>query len=128
MKLKKYRIAFYVRAKPGNEESLTSQKRQLEKFVKRRGQFKNATIETYSDCCDSTYNLGPEYERLTQDVKDGKIDVVIVRDVGRICRCGLELEAFLHLMRDREFRFISAKDDIDLKGSLDLEFYEEEVT
>ena len=118
------RVAFYLRVKPGEVESLKFQKRLLERFVARYGQLSKASIEIYSDCCDSMFTLGPEYERLTQDIKAGKVDVVIVADVGRICRCGAELEAFLNLLEGRKLRFISIGDNLDLSdvlGPLSLE-------
>jgi len=115
------RIAYYLRADPGQAYSLNFQKALLDRFVARYGQLSKGSVELYCDCCDSFSNLGPEHERLTQDVKDGKIDVVIVADIGRICRCALELEAFLNLMELRHFRFISAGDHLDINGWPELQ-------
>jgi len=120
------KIAFYVRAEHGQAYSLNFQKALLDKFVARYGQLSKGSIEVYCDCCDSFSNLGPEYGRLTRDVKDGKIDVVLVADIGRICRCALELEAFLNLMEESPFRFISAGDHLDINGWAELERYKKE--
>jgi DNA invertase Pin-like site-specific DNA recombinase len=126
MKIKKYRIAFYLKAKPEQMDSLNFQKLLLERFVARYGRLSNSTIEHYTECDDSTHNLEPERDRLIQDVKNGKIDVIIVADVGRIAICGPAFEELLNLLENSHVRFISVGDNLDLNGPFDL-IYNEEV-
>jgi DNA invertase Pin-like site-specific DNA recombinase len=127
VKIKKYRIAFYLKAKSKEVESLTFQKLLLERFVARYGRLSNSTIEYYSECDDSTHNLEPERDRLIQDVKNGKIDVVIVADVGRICSCGPAFDEILNLLEKSHVRFISVGDNLDLNGPFDLDRFREDL-
>lgn len=67
--------------------------------------------------------MGINYERMKDDIKNGKIDVLLTTDLGRVCRCGLELEALINLMKLREYRFVAIDDRIDIDGLAGLELF-----
>jgi DNA invertase Pin-like site-specific DNA recombinase len=127
MTSKKYRIAFYLKAKPEEADSRNFQKLLLERFIARYGRLSNSTIEHYSEGDDSTHSIELERDRLIQDVKDGKIDVIIVADVGRICICGPAFEQLLSLLENSHVRFISVGDGLDLNGPFDLDHFKKDL-
>jgi hypothetical protein len=127
MNSKMYRIAFYLKATPEQVDSLNFQRLMLERFVARYGRLSNSTIEYYSECDHSPSSLEPERDRLIQDVKNGKIDVILVADIGRICSCGLAFEEILSLLEKSPVRFLSVGDHLDLKGPFDLEHFKKDL-
>ena len=58
----------------------------------------------------------PEYERLLEDVKDGRVDAVVVWDLDRLHRRPSELERFFEIADAAGLRFLSS-----VSGDVDLE-------
>ena len=78
--------AIYIRSATGNAESLQEQKDICEKFLQNMSQ-KPTSITVYEDEKANGNNIErPGIQRLIQDIKDGKIDRVIVSSFHRLSR------------------------------------------
>ena len=108
------RIAFYLRSATGNLADLKRQLNTLNKAMLRRGFDPDAyLIEVYRDAHHSGLRPGLELERMSRDVKDGKINVIMVSRMNRISRATNGLFNFLKFVETHRIRFISANENCD---------------
>jgi DNA invertase Pin-like site-specific DNA recombinase len=108
------RVAFFIRSATGNLADLRSQRKFLEKELMRRGfDTSLCSVEIYQDAHQSGLRHGPEFQRMSSDVADGKIDVVMVARMNRISRSLPELMKFTRFVANHRIRFISAHENVD---------------
>ena len=92
--------------------SLPEQKERLEMFCK----FKNYEIvDYYEDAGISakTGNYRPEFDRLIDDAKNGKINTVIALKLDRLSRSIYDWENLLKTSEKYRFDLVCANDDIN---------------
>ena len=124
--MKRDRIALYIRLSKGDDRdgesnSVTMQRMLLRKY----------TQEHFPDCevqefCDDGYTgtnfERPGVQRLLAEVRDGKIDCIIVKDFSRFARDYIELGSYLErIFPFLGVRFISVNDHYDsrdFRGSI----------
>lgn len=89
-KLKRYNAAIYCRLskdddlRSGESSSISTQKLMLEKYVKDN----NWTIVDYyiDDGYSGTNYNRPDFQRMIDDIEQGKINMVVVKDLSRLGR------------------------------------------
>lgn len=123
--MEKYKATAYVRLsytddKAVESNSVSNQKLLIDDFAK-----KNADIEIVSVKVDDGYSGvlfdRPAFQEMMQEVKDGKINCVIVKDLSRLGREYIETGRYLRrIFPSFGVRFIAINDGIDtLKESCD---------
>ncbi len=117
-KLKRYNAAIYCRLskdddlRSGESSSISTQKLMLEKYVKDN----NWTIVDYyiDDGYSGTNYNRPDFQRMIEDIEQGKINMVVVKDLSRLGRnyliTGQYTEVFFP---DRNVRFVAIDDGVD---------------
>ena len=114
----KFKATSYIRlsytADRSNEsDSVTNQRRLIENFVKQ-----NPDIQIVSEKIDDGYSGiifdRPAFKEMMQDVTDGKINCVIVKDLSRLGREYIETGRYLRrIFPTYGVRFIAINDNID---------------
>ncbi|MFI3171789.1 MAG: recombinase family protein [Eubacteriales bacterium] len=96
----------------GDSNSIINQKKLLEKYALDQG-FSN--LEHYTDDGWSGTNFErPDWKRLLQDIEDGLIECVIVKDMSRIGRNYLQVGFYTDvLFREKQVRFIAITNGVD---------------
>lgn len=107
-------VAFYLRSATGNLEDLKRQRRILDKELgRRKADFADWPIEIYIDSRHSGMHPGPEFLRMSCDIKDGKVAVVMVTRLNRISRSVKGMCNFYEFVRTENFRFLSIYENTD---------------
>lgn len=113
-----YRTGIYARlSRPNLKDTqvdvLASQLHHLEDYVSNRADME--LIDTYVDDGWSGLNFNrPDFTRMMEDVKSGKINCIVVRDFSRFGRNYLETGYYLQeIFPAYEVRFISIFDEFD---------------
>ena len=116
MSEKKYWVGIYCRLsqEDGNDESqsITTQKEILLDYVKKQGW---RVVDVYADDGYTGTNFNrPEFNRLIEDIKVGKINLVITKDLSRLGRnyvqTGYYTEEFFP---EHNVRYIAIGDNFD---------------
>lgn len=97
----------------GESNSITNQKKMLEDYAKANGLGNH--IAHYTDDGWSGTNFDrPDWKRLLDDIDDGKIGCVIVKDMSRIGRNYLQVGFYTDvLFREKNVRFIAISNNVD---------------
>lgn len=116
--VKPYRAAIYARLSFESEankerETVETQIAYIKDFIDRQDDMVEAGI--YADVSFSGTNFErPEFERMMQDIRSGKIDTVITKDLSRLGRnyidSGTYIERIFPLFH---VRYIAVNDDFD---------------
>ncbi|BAL00253.1 putative site-specific recombinase [Oscillibacter valericigenes Sjm18-20] len=114
----KYQAAEYIRLsytddKQNESDSVGNQRKLIENFVSQ-----NADIEVIEEKIDDGYSGiifdRPAFKKMMQDVTDGKINCVIVKDLSRLGREYIETGRYLRrIFPAYGVRFIAINDNID---------------
>ena len=115
-----YNIGIYTRLskedKDKNEsESITNQKYIIENFINNNNEFLGAKKFNYSDdgYVGTNFNR-PSFKKLIEDVKNRKINCIIVKDLSRFGRDYIEVNNYLDkIFPFLDIRFISINDNYD---------------
>lgn len=121
-----YSAAFYCRfsvddGNYGGSVSIETQKIMLEQYCK------DYAIKDYTYYCDdgssgTNFNR-PSFQQMYNDINNGKINLVIVKDLSRFGRNYIEVGAYVEEFKESGVRFIAADDNYDsLVNSDDLMF------
>lgn len=103
-------IAIYARKSVFREDSISIES-QIEQC---RYEAKGAECIIYSDNGFSGKNTDrPEYQRMIEDIKDKKIDKVIVYKLDRISRSILDFSNMMNLFQQMNVSFVSATEHFD---------------
>ena len=114
----KYQAAEYIRLsytddRMSESDSVSNQRKLIENFV-----LQNADIEVIEEKIDDGYSGiifdRPAFKEMMQDVTDGKINCVIVKDLSRLGREYIETGRYLRrIFPAYGVRFIAINDNID---------------
>ena len=121
-----YKAALYCRLSVddgnfGGSVSIETQKILLEQYCK---DHKITDYKFYcDDGCSGTNFDRPSFKKLLSDIDEGKINLVIVKDLSRFGRNYVEAGMYVQRFTDSNIRFIAADDNYDsLVNSDDLLF------
>ena len=113
-----YRATEYLRLsysmdKENESDSITNQKKLIEDFLK-----SHPEIELVSEHVDDGYSGilfdRPQFQAMMQDIREGKINCVIVKDLSRLGREYIETGRYLRqIFPAYGVRFIAITDGID---------------
>ena len=93
--------------------SIENQKLLLDDFIANNPNMK--LFDTYIDngATGTNYNR-PEFQRMIEDIENGKIDCVIVKDLSRLGRNSIDTGYYIETyFYQKKIRFISVNDDFD---------------
>lgn len=108
-------IAIYARKSVFREDSISIES-QIEQC---RYEAKGAECVVYSDNGFSGKNTDrPEYQRMIEDIKDKKIDKVIVYKLDRISRSILDFSNMMNLFQKLNVAFVSATEHFDTSSPM----------
>ena len=121
-----YKAALYCRlsvddGNSGGSVSIETQKILLEQYCK---DHKITDYKFYcDDGCSGTNFDRPSFKKMLSDIDEGKINLVIVKDLSRFGRNYVEAGMYVQRFTDSNIRFIAADDNYDsLVNSDDLLF------
>ena len=121
-----YKAALYCRLSVddgnfGGSVSIETQKILLEQYCK---DHKITDYKFYcDDGCSGTNFDRPSFKKMLSDIDEGKINLVIVKDLSRFGRNYVEAGMYVQRFTDSNIRFIAADDNYDsLVNSDDLLF------
>lgn len=120
----------------GESASIQSQKETLTFFAKQNGW---KIVETYIDDGFSGVNFNrPAFQRMIADIEDGKIDIVMTKDLSRLGRDYLKAGYYTEdFFPSRHVRYIAVNDNVDTyNGTNDIvpfknnlnEFYSRDIS
>ena len=121
-----YSIGVYLRVSiednnKKESESIVNQKKLVNSFINSNNEFKNSNIYYYTDDGFSGSNFQrPAIKNLIEDIKIGKINCVIVKDLSRFGRNYIEVSDYLYkIFPFLNIRFIAVNDNYDSKNNKD---------
>ena len=110
-----YRTAIYARLSRESQQSekIETQIEEVLKFIENKPFFK--LVETFADNGFSGTNFHrPEFERMMEEVRNGNINCIIVKDLSRFAREHVGAEDYLNnIFPFLGVRFIAVNDDYD---------------
>ena len=121
-----YKIAMYTRLSKEDKEkikveseSIVNQKFIIENFIKNNFELRGSEVISYSDDGYVGSNFQrPAIKQLIEDVKKGKINCIIVKDLSRFGRNYIEVVNYLeNILPFFKVRFIAINDNFDSKNS-----------
>ena len=121
---KKLRVAAYCRVSTDSDEqleSLETQKTHYESYITSRDDWQFAGIYYDEGISGTGKSRRPELERLMQDCKAGKIDMVITKSISRFARNTLDCLKFIPPPKDKNIAVWFEKESIhtmDSKGEV----------
>lgn len=112
-----YKVALYARLSVDIEEekaeSIENQIDMMKQYVEEHPQFSNYSIYSDKGYSGMTYDR-PDFIRMMDDIKDGKINCVIVKDLSRFGRDYLETGNYIEIIFPfMGVRLISINDEFD---------------
>ncbi len=94
-------------------DSILNQGRMLESYIENKLEFKLYDVYT-DDGYTGTNFERPDFKRMIQDIKDKKIDCVIVKDLSRFGRTYIDSGNYIErFFPDNDIRFIAINDSYD---------------
>ena len=116
-----FRIGAYIRLSPSDEireeGSLVSHPQRIKQFVDyRNAQSTNwgSILDWYTDKDYSGKDMNrPEFKRMCRDIKDGKINAVIVTELSRLSRSVKDFCQFWDFLKRYKTTFYSLKESFD---------------
>jgi DNA invertase Pin-like site-specific DNA recombinase len=110
-----HKTALYCRTAVRDDFAIKNQSDRLSVFASANG-YKNQGF--YIDNGESGSTLcRPGLQDMILDIESGVIDVVIVKDLARLCRNYLELDKLINLMTANEVRLISVAEGGAVNGT-----------
>ena len=116
-----YNVAIYIRLSKDDvdrgydeSESIKNQRTLLTEYVEKLG-WKYNLIDTYIDQGFTGTNFNrPSFQRMIRDIKNGKINMVITKDLSRLCRDYIETGEYIEKwFPENNIRYVSVTDGID---------------
>lgn len=101
--------------KPTDEsESVTNQRRLINGFIDRNGNIGENCKEFVDDGCSGTNFDRPGWNKLQEQMEEGKIKVVITKSLSRLGRSNFECSYFLdYYFPENDIRYIAIQEQID---------------
>jgi site-specific DNA recombinase len=116
----KFKVSLYIRVSTGRQakegDSLEEQESELKKFC----EYKKYPIhKIHIERGRSAKNTNrPEYQKLLADIKDQKINAVVVKKLDRLSRSLLDFEEFMRIAQKHDVEFISIKENFDTTNAM----------
>ena len=116
-----YNVAIYIRLSKDDvdrgydeSESIKNQRTLLTEYVEKLG-WKYNLIDTYIDQGFTGTNFNrPSFQRMIRDIKNGKINMVITKDLSRLGRDYIETGEYIEKwFPENNIRYVSVTDGID---------------
>lgn len=105
------KTAVYMRVST-DDQSISMQKQEISTFLENRG---ITDAQIYSDeGISGVTDDRPHLKALKNDLKLGKIELLVIWKLDRLFRSLTQLLAFLNELKERNVKLISIKDNIDL--------------
>lgn len=105
----------------GDSNSIKNQKAILSKYAQDKG-FCNASFYVDDGYSGTNFNR-PDFQRLIDDVNDGKIGTIIVKDMSRLGRDYLKVGVYTEItFPDAGVRLIAINDGVDSESQQDNDF------
>ena len=112
-----YRVAFYIRLSKEDDnekesESVTNQRSLLNTFAEeyRLDVFKTYVDDGYSG---TSFNR-PDFQRMIKDIEEGKVNMVVTKDMSRLGRDYIQTGYYLErFFPEKRVRYISLLDGVD---------------
>ncbi len=112
-----YKAALYCRLSQddgmvGDSASIQTQKMMLEQYAKDKGVI---IVDYYIDDGFSGTNFDrPDFQRMINDIEDGKVNMVLTKDLSRLGRDYIRTGYYIDFyFKDRDIRFIAINDNVD---------------
>lgn len=115
-----FKVSVYIRVSTGRQasegDSLEEQEKELKKFC----EYKNYLIhKIHIERGKSAKDTNrPEYQKLITDIKEKKINAVVVKKLDRLSRSLLDFEEFMRIAQDKDVEFISLKENFDTTNAM----------
>jgi site-specific DNA recombinase len=115
-----FKVSVYIRVSTGRQasegDSLEEQEKELKKFC----EYKNYLIhKIHIERGKSAKDTNrPEYQKLITDIKEKKINAVVVKKLDRLSRSLLDFEEFMRVAQDKDVEFISLKENFDTTNAM----------
>lgn len=116
--MQKYKVAGYIRLSKEDKikdesNSVTNQKLIITSYIENNDDLELFDFYIDDGYSGTTFNR-PEYKRMIEDIIEGKINTIIVKDLSRFGRNHIESDNYLeNILPGYNVRFISINDDID---------------
>ena len=116
--MEKYKVAIYLRISKEDKkniesESITNQKLMLIDFVNNKDDLELVSIKTDDGYSGSNFER-PAFKEMIQDIKNKKINCIVVKDFSRFGRDFIEVGKYLEqIFPILQVRFISINDNYD---------------
>ena len=116
-----YKVAIYIRLSKEDvdkgydeSESITNQKSLLTEYVENLG-WEYELVDIYIDPGYTGTNFNrPDFQRMIRDIENGKVNMVITKDLSRLGRDYIETGEYIEKwFPEHEIRYISVTDGID---------------
>lgn len=109
------KVAAYCRVSTDKEVQRSSYESQVEYYTSKinsRKEWEFAGV--YADLGKSGLKASkrPEFLRMIEDAKAGKIDVILVKNISRFARNSLEAQEFVHILKEYDVEVIFEENDI----------------
>lgn len=124
MDLKNMKVAIYCRV--ANKEQVREdsgieyQKQKISAYLKTNGRVKSKEIYIDNGFSGRTYNR-PEFKRMIRDIKNKKVNAIIVTDLSRFGRTNNSLNRIKALKSKYNVDFISITDDVNTMNESEFE-------
>lgn len=119
MKKENYKAVIYIRVacKEAINDEIMEQKELINRYLKTKSNIK--VSDYYIDDGYSGTNLNrPAFKKMLQDIKNNKIDEVIVKDFTRISRNYFDLSECIENFKNNNVKVISIYNDTKFKNKL----------
>ncbi len=116
-----YKVAIYIRLSKEDvdkgydeSESIKNQKSLLTEYVENLG-WEYELVDIYIDQGFTGTNFNrPDFQRMIRDIENGKVNMVITKDLSRLGRDYIETGEYIEKwFPDNEVRYVSVTDGID---------------
>ena len=116
-----YKVAIYIRLSKEDvdkgydeSESITNQKSLLTEYVENLG-WEYELVDIYIDPGYTGTNFNrPDFQRMIRDIENGKVNMVITKDLSRLGRDYIETGEYIEKwFPEHEVRYVSVTDGID---------------
>lgn len=116
-----YKVAIYIRLSKEDvekgfdeSESITNQKSLLTEYVQNL-EWEYELVDTYIDPGYTGTNFNrPDFQRMIRDIENGKVNMVITKDLSRLGRDYIETGEYIEKwFPEHEVRYVSLTDGID---------------
>jgi len=108
-------IAFYCRVAHADADALAAQERHLLDYAEDNGyedgKFNKHCVYRDNGGSGSTLDR-PGMNMLMADIRDGRVDVLIVKDISRVLRNYIKLDGWFRFLKKHGVVFISVNDGI----------------